>query len=141
MDQRKINRSEHGQILVLLSVLIPLLIIFVGLSLDLGLAYVTKTTLSKSVDAAALAAMRNLNQGQSVAATGRNQCVHGQLSNSTGPRYSSDPDGDLVYQLPMLSREHLRFDICDHQHQHLLSRRIGATARGRQLYEDNEHQC
>jgi Flp pilus assembly protein TadG len=68
MDQRKINRSEHGQILVLLTVLIPLLIIFVGLSIDLGLAYVTKTTLSKSVDAAALAAMRNLNQGQSVAA-------------------------------------------------------------------------
>ena len=59
-------------------------------AIDLGLAYVTKTTLSKSVDAAALAAMRNLNQGQSVAATGRNQCVHGQLSNNTGPRYCSD---------------------------------------------------
>lgn len=67
MDQKKIDKSEHGQILVLLSVLIPLLIIFVGLAIDLGLAYVTKTTLSKSVDAAALAAMRNLNQGQSTA--------------------------------------------------------------------------
>lgn len=67
MDQKKIDRSEHGQILVLLSILIPMLIIFVGLAIDLGLAYVTKTTLSKSVDAAALAAMRNLNQGQSIA--------------------------------------------------------------------------
>src|SRR5580704_1782081 len=63
MDQRKINRSEHGQILVLLSVLIPLLIIFVGLSIDLGLAYVTKTTLGKAVDAAALTAMKNVSQG------------------------------------------------------------------------------
>jgi Flp pilus assembly protein TadG len=68
LDQKKIAKSEHGQILVLLSILIPLLIIFVGLAIDLGLAYVTKTTLSKSVDAAALAAMRNLNQGQSIAA-------------------------------------------------------------------------
>jgi Flp pilus assembly protein TadG len=69
LNHRKIDRSEHGQILVLLSVLIPLLIIFVGLSIDLGLAYVTKTTLSKAVDAASLAAMRNLNQGQSTATT------------------------------------------------------------------------
>lgn len=45
-----------------------MLIVFVGFAIDLGEAYVTKTTLSKAVDAAALAAMRNLNQGQSVAA-------------------------------------------------------------------------
>ena len=68
MYQRKIDRTERGQILVLLSILIPLLIVFLGLAIDLGIAYVTKTTLSKSVDAAALAAMRNLNQGQSIAA-------------------------------------------------------------------------
>jgi Flp pilus assembly protein TadG len=67
LAHRKIYRSERGQVFALLAVLIPLLIIFVGFAIDFGLAYVTKTTLSKSVDAAALAAMRNLNQGQSVA--------------------------------------------------------------------------
>jgi len=46
-----------------------MLIIFVGIAIDLGEAYVTKTTLSKAVDAAALAAMRNLNQGESAAGT------------------------------------------------------------------------
>jgi len=38
-----------------------------GLALDLGFAYVTKTALSKAADSAALAAMRNINQGQSQA--------------------------------------------------------------------------
>ena len=68
MDKRKNKKNERGQILALLAVLIPLLIVFVGIAIDLGEAYVTKTTLSKAVDAAALAAMRNLNQGQSTAA-------------------------------------------------------------------------
>jgi Flp pilus assembly protein TadG len=69
LNRRKIGRSGDGQILVLLSILIPLVIIFTGFAIDFGIAYVTKTTLSKSVDAAALAAMRNLNQGQSTATT------------------------------------------------------------------------
>lgn len=67
MDQRQIQRRERGQIFALLAVLIPLVIIFAGFAIDFGIAYVTKTTLSKAVDAAALAAMRNLNQGQSTA--------------------------------------------------------------------------
>ena len=56
MDQRKNQKHSRGQILVLVAILIPVLIIFVGFAVDFGLAYVTKTTLSKSVDAAALAA-------------------------------------------------------------------------------------
>ncbi len=53
----------------MLALAIPVLIMFLGLSIDFGLAYLTKTTLSKSVDAAALAAMRNLNEGQATATT------------------------------------------------------------------------
>jgi Flp pilus assembly protein TadG len=67
LDQRKNKKSERGQILTLLAILIPLLIVFVGLAIDFGLAYVTKTTLSKSVDAASLAAMRTLSQGETQA--------------------------------------------------------------------------
>jgi Flp pilus assembly protein TadG len=64
----KIRKHQHGQIFVVLAILIPILIIFIGLSIDFGMAYMTKTTLSKALDAAALAAMKNLNQGQTKAA-------------------------------------------------------------------------
>ena len=68
MHQWKIKKNERGQIFALIAVLIGVLILFVGLAIDFGQAYVTKTTLSKAVDAATLAAMRNLNLGESTAA-------------------------------------------------------------------------
>ena len=64
----KIRKNEHGQIFVVLAILIPILIVFLALSLDFGMAYITKTTLAKSVDAAALAAIKNLSAGQTIAA-------------------------------------------------------------------------
>jgi Flp pilus assembly protein TadG len=69
LAQVKTKRNQRGQIFMLLAILIPVLIVFAGLAVDFGLAYITKTTLSKAVDAAALAAMRNLSQGQSKATT------------------------------------------------------------------------
>ena len=63
----KACRSERGQILPLLIVLLPILLLFVGLTLDLGMAYVTKAALSKAADAAALAAMKNMKAGQAAA--------------------------------------------------------------------------
>lgn len=56
-------KSHRGQVFLLLAVLIPILIVLAGFGLDLGVAYVTKSTLSKSVDAAALTAMKNINLG------------------------------------------------------------------------------
>src|SRR5262249_11508565 len=43
--------------------------LFVGLTIDFGMAYVTKTALSKAADAAALEAMRNIKKGQAEATT------------------------------------------------------------------------
>src|SRR5271168_4107922 len=63
LHQGKNKKNEHGQVFLLLAVVIPILIVFVGIGIDLGLAYVTKTTLSKAVDAAALTAMKNINLG------------------------------------------------------------------------------
>jgi hypothetical protein len=57
-----------GQALPLFVVFVVVLILFVGLGIDLGFAYVTKATLSKAVDAAALEGMLIANQG-SVTAT------------------------------------------------------------------------
>jgi Flp pilus assembly protein TadG len=61
--RRKAGKNGRGQVGVLFIMSVIILIIFVGLSIDLGLAYVTKTTLGKAVDAAALTAMKNVSQG------------------------------------------------------------------------------
>jgi Flp pilus assembly protein TadG len=58
-DRRK--RICRGQILVLFVISLPILILFVGIAIDFGFAFVTKTSLSKAVDAAALTGMRNIN--------------------------------------------------------------------------------
>ena len=42
---------------------IAVLMVFVGLAIDYGRAYVAKTTLAKAVDAAALTAMKDVNLG------------------------------------------------------------------------------
>lgn len=56
----KSRRTGHGQLIVLFAMTLPVLILFVGLAIDFGFAFVEKTSLSKAVDAAALAGMRNI---------------------------------------------------------------------------------
>lgn len=59
----KKEKSGRGQIGVYFIMSVVVLFVFVGVAIDLGLAYVTKTTLGKAVDAAALVAMKNVSQG------------------------------------------------------------------------------
>ncbi len=66
-DRARTRFALPAQILALFALSLPLLILFVGLGVDFGFAFVAKTTLSKAVDAAALAGMRNLSQGQAQA--------------------------------------------------------------------------
>lgn len=61
------SHNERGQILWIFAVVLPILILFVGLAIDVGFAWVTKSLLSSAVDAAALAGMRNVNLGQTQA--------------------------------------------------------------------------
>jgi len=56
-------RSERGYALIYLSLILAVLLVFTGLAVDSGRAYVVKAQLSKAVDGAALAAARNLNSG------------------------------------------------------------------------------
>jgi len=65
--QAENRQKEQGQILLMFAILLPILLLFVGLAVDFGFAYVTRAALSKAVDSAALAGMRNLNQGQAQA--------------------------------------------------------------------------
>jgi Flp pilus assembly protein TadG len=48
---------------MLFAISLPVILGFIGLGIDLGFAFVEHANLSKAVDAAALAAMRSLNQG------------------------------------------------------------------------------
>jgi len=57
------RKTQRAQIFVLFALSLPVLLGFMGLGIDLGFAFVERTNLSKAVDAAALAAMRNINQG------------------------------------------------------------------------------
>jgi Flp pilus assembly protein TadG len=63
------RRNDAGQILIMLAVVLPVLVLFAALAVDVGFAYVTKAKLSKAVDAACLTGMRNLAQGQATAQT------------------------------------------------------------------------
>src|SRR6476619_4206794 len=64
MKRQRIEfRSERGVALVYTAVLLTVLLIFTGLAVDSGRAYLVKAQLSKAVDGAALAAARALNSG------------------------------------------------------------------------------
>ena len=55
--------SEAGVALIHMAVFLPVLLLFTGLAVDSGRAYLVKAQLSKAVDGAALSAARNLNGG------------------------------------------------------------------------------
>lgn len=63
------QRRDSGQMLITFVLFIVVLILFVGLGIDVGFAYVTKANLSKAVDAAALTGVRNLMDAQVVPIT------------------------------------------------------------------------
>ncbi len=64
---RKVRERERGQILILCAVTLVVLLLFVGLAIDFGMAYLTKASLGKAVDAAALTGAKNLYKGQPTA--------------------------------------------------------------------------
>lgn len=63
------RRSRNGQALPVFVLFIVILILMVGLGIDLGYAYITKAQLSKAVDAACLAGISNLSQGNTTASS------------------------------------------------------------------------
>ena len=63
LDQRKSRSNHRGQILLIFAFLFPVLILFIGLGIDAGFAWIMKALLSRAVDAAALAGMRNIDLG------------------------------------------------------------------------------
>jgi Flp pilus assembly protein TadG len=61
--QGRTYRSDEGVALIHMAIYLPMLLLFTGLAVDSGRAYLVKAQLSKAVDGAALSAARNLNGG------------------------------------------------------------------------------
>jgi Flp pilus assembly protein TadG len=61
--RRSAPENERGFVLIYMSVMLTALLLFTGLALDGGRAYVVQAQLSKAVDGAALGAARMLNNG------------------------------------------------------------------------------
>lgn len=61
--QRRTFHSDAGVAVIHMAIYLPMLLLFTGLAVDSGRAYLVKAQLSKAVDGAALSAARNLNGG------------------------------------------------------------------------------
>ncbi|MCI0814593.1 MAG: pilus assembly protein, partial [Chloroflexi bacterium] len=59
------GKGERGQSLILLALLLPVVLGFVALTLDVGFALVERRNLQNATDAAALAAAQDLANGES----------------------------------------------------------------------------
>ena len=60
---RNLRQRQYGQTMLLFVLFMVVLFLFAGLGIDLGFAYVTRARLSKAVDSACLAAVRNIGAG------------------------------------------------------------------------------
>src|ERR1039458_5410684 len=60
---RHLQQRQHGQTMLLFVLFMVVLFVFAGLGIDLGFAYITRARLSKAVDSACLAAVRNIGAG------------------------------------------------------------------------------
>ena len=88
---RRVNnrKAPRAQIFVLFAISLPVILGFIGLGIDLGFAFVEHANLSKAVDAAALAAMRNLNQGPAQAKAVASSAFNTNYGKGLGTDFSS----------------------------------------------------
>lgn len=87
--------SERGYALIYMCVVLVVLLLFTGLAVDTGRAYIVKAQLSKAVDGAALAAARNLNSGSpknEAITVFRANFPAGYLGTSSSTDPTSDPN-------------------------------------------------
>lgn len=95
---RNSRRAERGQVLILCALFMVILMLFVGLAIDFGMAYVTRAQLGKAADAAVLTAARNSNLGPTKATALANAAfAMNYNSNSLGYDASAPPAVNLAY--------------------------------------------
>lgn len=84
LSLRKFSRSESGQIFLWLALGVPLLILFSGLALDMGMIYRTKARLSNAVDSAVLTGAKNYSLGTTTAQGLANDMFYANLGTACG---------------------------------------------------------
>lgn len=82
--------KESGQMMIMFALLLPLLFCFVGFGIDFGFAFLIKAQLAKACDAAALATMLSLGQGNTQA-TAIGQAKFALNANGNSQLYVSAP--------------------------------------------------
>jgi Flp pilus assembly protein TadG len=101
------RRHQGGQILPLFALWIVVLIPFVGMSIDLAFAYITKAQLSKAVDAAALAGISNFYLGQSTAQSVATSTFKANFepSGTLAGRYTGQPTVNVTFSTDVAGNE------------------------------------
>ncbi len=90
MKKLKVTKNESGQVLVLAALLMTVLIGFAALAVDIGMTTVVKSKLQNTADAAALAGVQSLGDGniETIAITYANQ--NGMKATTNGVEQSGD---------------------------------------------------
>jgi len=109
-NQTPRHAREDGQVLMLFLLFSIVLILFVGLGIDLGFAYITKAQLSKALDAASLAAVSNYSgadNGKAANVIAQNTFWANYATNGVSGRgigkvtpvgtFARDANGNLIY--------------------------------------------
>lgn len=112
MRNANIVKSDRGQTIVIFALILPILILFAGLAIDVGLLYVTKAKLSTSVDAACLTGMKNLTLGQTTAgqlATDMFQANFGANPPTPGVTFPTDTHGNQQVKVTATAYVHTLF--------------------------------
>jgi Flp pilus assembly protein TadG len=94
--------TQRGQTVVLIATMLGTMMLFAGLSVDLGTAYVTKARMARAADAASMVAMRNLSKGQTIATQAAKDAFAanyvapaGQAAPTVNVTYTTDSSGNL----------------------------------------------
>ena len=95
-SRRNIWSAERGQVLILCALSMIVLLLFVGLAIDFGMAYVTKAQIGKAADAAVLTAARYSAQG-TAKATALAQSAFAMNYGSSSLDYTSTPVVNVTF--------------------------------------------
>lgn len=116
-------RRRKGQVIVLFAVLLPVMLLFAGLGVDMGLMYLTKSRLVRATDSTALRVVRRFEQDddriRTLAIRTMQANYPGFLANKTGTSgewtktTTTDSDGATVttHEITGGSGQKLEFDI------------------------------
>jgi Flp pilus assembly protein TadG len=118
---RRAGHRERGAVSIVVALSLAVLIGFVGLALDLGKLYVTKSELQNSADACALAAARDLTSGTpslsvseaaGLAAGNLNKALFQSVTTHNVVTYSDSLSGTFVIRSSVVSPSSIKYVQC-----------------------------